>query len=215
MAQILAFGDSNVEGVLDSGGGWVGRLKKEINKKNMADDDYWCMVRNLGISGDTSIGLIARFMDETKARMNEGDDPVVIFGIGGNDSAYVGKIGNPCVPEKRFERNINALMMEAKKFTDRVIFLEINMRDEDKVYRKPWLGFINQKYFYGNERSALYSSIIEKACNKHGIYFLKRSKEFGGNNYKKLLSDGLHLNARGHQVVFEDVLKFLNSKKWI
>jgi lysophospholipase L1-like esterase len=216
MTQILAFGASDAVGYWDPRGGWVARLREVMDRKRMADPDFWCAVRNLGLSGQTTMDLLKRFESETRERLGEGDIPIVIFWIGGNDSAYVGKIGKPKVPEKQFEKNIKALIKQAKKFTKNIIFLELTRVDESKVYDKPWLGWENNTdtdYFYSNERVKLYSAITRKICSKEKVYFLRLPKELRGNSYKKFLFDGLHLNSRGHELIFRNVLRFLYAKK--
>ena len=54
MVQILIFGDSIAWGAWDKEGGWVQRLRKLIDEKNLSDPEFYCLVYNLGVSGNKS-----------------------------------------------------------------------------------------------------------------------------------------------------------------
>ncbi len=68
MSQILIFGDSNTYGAWDPDGGWVARLRKFADEKNMEGKDYFVLVYNLGIDGDDTSGVLKRIESETVAR---------------------------------------------------------------------------------------------------------------------------------------------------
>lgn len=81
MAHYLIFGDSITQGFNDLTGGWVQRLRESLTL-----DDF---VINLGVSGDTSDGLLARFEVELKPRLStEGESNIILIAIGSNDSAW-------------------------------------------------------------------------------------------------------------------------------
>ena len=214
--QILAFGDSEVEGFFDSEGGWVERLKKLMSIKMMKNDKFWCEVRNLGVSGNTSKDLARRFTSETKARLIETSrKSIILFEIGMNDAAYFRKIGNPKVPEKEFEININKLIKEAKRFTNKIVFIAGHPIDEKKVYLSPFIGAFENKYFYSNDRIARYNTLVEKTCQRQDVFFLDVSKKLREGNYKRFLFDGLHLNSKGHEFLFRAIRDFIYDKKWL
>lgn len=57
--NILVFGDSIALGLWDENGGWVGRLTEFLIKRSIAADlEENFEVYNLGISGDTTEGLL-------------------------------------------------------------------------------------------------------------------------------------------------------------
>ncbi len=80
--RILCFGDSFVAGVGDpSGLGWVGRVVAASHDAGRPITAY-----NLGIRGDTSADVAARFEAETAARTrNAGARYGVVLGFGAND----------------------------------------------------------------------------------------------------------------------------------
>ncbi len=71
MAGILVFGDSISYGAWDIEGGWVSRLRKFLDKKNLSEENFDCKVYNLGISGDNSSGVLNRFEFETRQRIRK------------------------------------------------------------------------------------------------------------------------------------------------
>jgi lysophospholipase L1-like esterase len=85
MTQILVFGDSNTWGAWDrEKGGWVNRLRLFLDREG---DDVF--LYNLGISDNTTQDVLGRFEFETKQRMKEDPDLVIIFDIGSNDSQFL------------------------------------------------------------------------------------------------------------------------------
>ena len=53
--MLLVFGDSITYGLNDDKGGWVGRLRKELEKDNLANAGHVeNSVYNCGIRGDTT-----------------------------------------------------------------------------------------------------------------------------------------------------------------
>ena len=71
MPQILIFGDSIIYGAWDREGGWAARLRKFLDEKTLTEEDFYCLVYNLGISGDTTEDLLERFEFETEQRIKE------------------------------------------------------------------------------------------------------------------------------------------------
>jgi len=76
--NVLVFGDSIGLGLWDENGGWVGRLTEFLVKKSIAsdlDEDY--EIYNLGVSGDTTEGLVERFEFETRYRVGESETAII------------------------------------------------------------------------------------------------------------------------------------------
>ena len=78
MTQILVFGDSIDLGMWDVEGGWVQRLRRFLDKKTLADSNFYYEVYNLGISGDTAEDLLESFEFETKKRLSNGEEAIFI-----------------------------------------------------------------------------------------------------------------------------------------
>ncbi|MBS3125805.1 hypothetical protein J4211_06190 [Candidatus Woesearchaeota archaeon] len=133
MTTILIFGDSIAYGAWDAQGGWVARLRKLVDKRN-ADpkDDFYCLVYNLGVSGDTTADVLQRMNAEINAR--EKDDLILVFSIGGNDAVYIPSKKSNKVAPAEFEKNINKIIKQAKKYTNHSLFTGIIPMDESKTH---------------------------------------------------------------------------------
>jgi len=192
MTQILIFGDSITYGAFDKKGGWVEGLKEKLMGKDI-------LVYNLGVSGDTTIDLLDRFENETRARYD--NDTTLILEIGINDSYH-----SDITPEM-FENNIQELIKKAKKYSKKIVFLGLTPVDESKTNPLPW----NKNAFYKNNKIQKYSNIIKEVCKRNSIHFIEISNNFAKTDYKILLHDGLHPNTKGHEKIFEIVSKDLNK----
>lgn len=101
--DIIAFGDSLVEGVGGSGGGFVSVLEQEIGQP----------IINLGRAGDTSGDGLARLNE-----LNEYDPKVVIVLLGGND--YLRRL-----PQEQTFRNLEAIIENIHERGSMVLLLGI------------------------------------------------------------------------------------------
>jgi len=210
----LIFGASITCGFWDKEGGWVARLRKLIDEKNLsgiANLEFFCPVYNLGISGDSSDDLLARFTFETKHRIDETEKSSFIFSIGTNDSRFVpSKNDNGTGPEK-FGENIKKLIDLAKKYSQEIVFVGLLPVEELKTTPIFW----NEDSVFKNEYIKKYNNIIRGICAEKGVYFIDIFDEWTGSDYKKLLEDGLHPNSEGHEKIFQSVRDFLVAKKII
>ncbi|MEK6825612.1 MAG: SGNH/GDSL hydrolase family protein [Nanoarchaeota archaeon] len=208
MTTLLVFGDSIVWGAWDSEGGWVARLRKEIDKKNLLDPDFYCSIYNLGISGDTSTGLLSRFLSEAKIRINiEQEDPIIILAIGTNDAKFFINKQNHKTNQNQFRKNIAQLIMQATSLTSKVIMLSPVKVDESKVNTLPK----NTERMLYNKDFTVFAKIIQEEAHKEDVHFLNLQTSF---DIKTMLhEDGLHPNEKGHEYMFQKVKEFLIGKK--
>lgn len=207
--RILVFGDSFGAGFYDlEMGGWVNRLKILTDKKTVKNTDYDCSVYNLSVSGDSTRELLARFDIETKGREHSVEELVIIFAIGINDSYYFDKEKKTNVSEKDCIKNIQKLINLAKKYSSKIFFVGLTPVDQKKVNPVPWRTEIS----YDNNKIEAYDLIIKKICKENNIDFIDVMNKFKKENYHLLLIDGLHPNAKGHQLLFEIVRDFLEEK---
>ena len=215
MTQILVFGDSITYGAWDTKGGWVQRLRKFVDNKNLNEKNYYCIIYNLGISGDTTEWLLERFEKEIKSRLKELEKEeklVIIISMGSNDCAFDNEKNKTDVSDAKFNENISKLIKIAKKFTSDLIFVGFNPVDESKVNPIPW----NPSYSYINKDIQRFDSIVKKNCTDNELDFISIFEKLTNENYNKLLSyDGVHPNNEGHKRIFEEVKKILLEKKLI
>jgi len=213
MTRILVFGDSITAGSYDhEEGGWVNRLRKFLDVKVLTESKFSYRIYNLGISGDTTEGLLHRLESEAKNRIKETEDNVIIFQIGLNDSILILDKGKLITSSKKFSKNIQKLVKISSKITKNIIFVGLTPVNESKVVPIPW----RREAAYKNEHIRKYDYIIKEVCNKNNVKFVEMFQEIGKvNYYDKLLEDGVHPNSEGHQKMFEIIKDFLIDNKMI
>ena len=185
--RICVFGDSIAWGACDyEKGGWVERLKVDLLKHTDID------VYNFGVSGNTTIDLLARFGAEVAIMKPE----IIVIAIGINDSKY---LSNPEVPEvnlKDFETNTLALIDKARRVTNRLAFIGLTPVDETKTMPRTHQENIK---FYENRIIQNYNSVVASICQREEIQFINLFNLLKNSD----LEDGLHPNSNGHQIIFD------------
>ena len=115
MAQILIFGNSIIYGAWDKEGGWVSRLRKFLDEKNLSSGpNFYCLVYNLGISGNTTDDLLERFEFEIKQRLKEDEETIILFAIGINDSQFLQSENNFRTSMRKLNKMLLCGMVEAE-----------------------------------------------------------------------------------------------------
>ncbi len=197
---ICVFGDSLVWGAWDLElGGWVNRLRLWFDDFDESDEGYH-FVYNLGIDGDNSKGVLSRIKSECQSRKPH----VIIIAIGSNDSA------NPehriSIPLEDFEKNINKIINISKEFTDKMLFLSIDLVDESRTNPTAW----DKTLFYSNKRTKTYNDTLLNICNDNKIPVI----DITGIS-KKDSPDGVHFTSKDHEKIFQKVRNFLVNNKWL
>jgi len=182
-----------------------------LDEKHFIEPDFEYSVYNLGVSGNTIGELLERFEFETKQRLEEGEEIIIIFQIGINDSQFVISENKLRTSPEKFKENIQNLIKVAKIFTQKIIFVGLTLVDESKTAPIPW----NPNKIYKNENIKRNNEIIKSVCKENNIYFIEIFDKWLKSDYKNLLEDGLHPNSQGHQKIFETVKDFLIQNKII
>src|SRR5271157_5203514 len=102
--QILVFGDSITYGACDSEGGWVQRLRKFLDGKNLINTEVYYSVYNLGVWGNAIEDLLKRLEFETKQRIEENEEVMFVFAIGVNDSNFIYSKTTFKTPSGKFQK---------------------------------------------------------------------------------------------------------------
>ena len=202
--RVLVFGDSITQGFWDIEGGWVARLRKHYDKRqleNLENRDE-PTIFNLGISGDVVKGLLMRVENEVEARRWQWPDEqfTLIFAIGINDSAFRDNEDRSNLDT--YQRELRALLEKAKKHSNRIMFVGLTPCVEDLVNSR--LGK-NKKLT--NSRILEFDKILRDFCQQHKIAYVPIFEEFKSrlDAGEDLLPDGLHPNGQGHELIFQIV----------
>lgn len=108
--RICAIGDSIMNGTGDPEAlGWIGRL---VQPRKRADRQI--TLYNLGIRGNTSADIRARWRDEATKRQAPGVETGLVFAFGVNDSVIDGQTGRPRVDPAETAENAAAILADAR-----------------------------------------------------------------------------------------------------
>jgi acyl-CoA thioesterase I len=204
MQAILCFGDSITFGKGDiAKRGWCGRLQASF--ENDADNRF---VYNLGIPGDTTIGLLERLEIEACARARtkyDDDRSCTLIAIGTNDARLNG--GVPETPIEAFSKNIDAILTIAKRYAS-VGVIGLTPVDESLTHDYEGTSFTN-------ERIRAYNEALRKIARTHDVPFLDLLDPFLQEPYRTMLEDGLHPNKKGYEWMYAQIVPFLIENELI
>lgn len=201
--DFFVFGDSNTQGFWDSKGGWATRLKQYFDgwmtiAPRFPKHGFYYMVYPLGITDDTTKKILERFEFEAEKRIAwETTEETFIFQIGTNDTAFL--------DIKESEKNIEEIIKRAKRFSNKIFFLEVAPVDERFTKPVAW----NKKCFYYNKKIARFNKMLNAAARKNGAKVILIFDSLRKINYKRMLADGTHFNDEGHEYIFRKVRDFL------
>lgn len=188
--SICVFGDSIAWGAYDPiNGGWVTLLRNYVEREWERFNDK--SVYNLGICGETTTSLLARFENEFKAREPE----IVIFAVGTNDSSNWNVGGQPVVPPSEFKHNLARLTQIATHYTNQIVFVGLTPIDESITH-----PFDTENTFELTQTKN-YNQLISNHCLQQNILFIDLMSRLTLED----IEDGVHPNTKGHQKIFAAV----------
>jgi len=199
--RICIFGGSITEGHLDlEQGGWVERLKRNLNAPNKT-----LRIFNLGVSAESTQEILKRIAKESKVRQAN----VIIFAGGTNDSRFLkGNENNTFTKLPKFEKNLQKIYKISKRLKAKLIFAGASPCDDTKTQPVPW----DTNHSYSNKQINLYNQTTEKFCKKNNLPFIEFNSEI---TLEDISDDGLHPNPQGHEKIFRLVKQKLEESKII
>lgn len=172
----ILFGDSIAYGVGDKASfGWFNRIRK---MKNQSNNYYF----NLAIPGENSGDVLNRVDRELKARCNKQDEIVVIYALGIKDALLLNQESDH---DKNFSKSVLELIRITQKYTSCLYFL--GLLDVDLQVRSEYKSTHIKKI----------DETLKQACKISEVPYI----DMKGLISKENLSDGLHPNEFGHQVI--------------
>ena len=201
MAVIYAFGDSITYGAWDiEKSGWAARLRVFLDEKQQKDPSFYGLFYNLGIPGETTEGLIKRFVQETQARGRGGEEAIFIFAFGANDNAYLVSKERFRVPKETYISNLDEVITKAQVISPKIILLNITpVIDEANALPR------NDKV-RANSYVKEYNEALGTFAKEKGLPLVDVYSVFMNAGYESLFDeDGLHPNAEGHRLIFKAV----------
>ena len=194
--------------------GWAGHLKKHIKKEHKNSDknpfgikiikntrEKNRLFKNFAIPGNNSVDLLDKLKRKGMKiiEKNKDRDYTIIIAIGTNDSQIEKFKIIKSIEENKFSNNIKKILKLSKKLSKRVIVIGLLPVDELKT------AYEKRKSVYVNDRIKRYNEILKESSKKENVEFVDFYMDWMKKDYKKLLSDGLHPNIKGHKLIFEKI----------
>lgn len=199
--RVLVFGASITQGFWDTEGGWVARLRRHYDQIQVKRPTTYDQpeIFNLGISGDTTKGVLERFKNETEARLWPGEKFAFIFSVGTNNAVIENGI-NRSSP-KEYGADLEKLIAQAREFSKLIMFVGLPPCEESKTTPIPW----DKTIHYTNERIVLIDKAMREICIRNDFIHVPVFELFQEKIAKNedLLADGLHPNNEGHELIFQ------------
>lgn len=193
--RILVYGDSITQGFYDSQGGWVERLRRRYDTATNSGDRPTFF--NLGISGDMTANVVKRFAVETENRRSLNQGFAFIFAIGINDTYLKG--GQPVSTPEAYADALDMLFAAAGHYSNRILFVGLTPVDEPRTTPVSWINID-----YTNARILEFEDVLRKFCLKNELPHVEVFGKFQAKQKEQnLLSDGLHPNDAGHELIAE------------
>lgn len=187
------FGDSVVQGCYVKTC-WADHLRQYLEKKY---NNNYVVVCNLGVSADTTEGLLTRFDNEASFRTPTS----LTIAIGVNDTLYIKEKNNTAIKKDAFRDNLNKLVSKAKAFTNDITFVGLVLGDDSIL--KPFPESDTGKC-YDRELVKQYDNIISEVAKANECKFIPLYDKLNFEDF----FDGLHPNDNGHQKMFEEIKKY-------
>ena len=201
--QILAYGDSITHGSHVSMG-WADQLRSHLFDAFYENDpDGYPRMYNLGIPGETTMGLVQRFESETKARVRaKYGSMIFLISYGTNDAATLEASSEHVISIEHYESNLREVLEKARSLTNRVALLA----SPPVIEGKPNPNSKNRL----NGDIEEYNNLLVRLADEYGTELLDLYGEFNKQGSVKLFTeDGVHPNDLGHTVIFDIVKEYI------
>ena len=221
--SVIVFGDSITNRANDDeGGGWTSRLWSKIYQEFNTEyaPGVICSshsVIELGIGGDDIVGVSKRFERELFTRVDftdpqEAKDAVVGIAVGVNDSRIVEDTGRNFVEIEMYQSVYELVVDRLKEIGVNVFLVGLNPADETKVRPCQW---IDEPTSYVNKEIEKYNEVISSIADGRDVLFADVlpvfKNEIATNGPDSLLSDGIHPNAKGHELIALEVFNTIKN----
>lgn len=185
--RVLFFGDSLVAGVRDPMGmGWVGRVVAASFAEGLPLTAY-----NLGVRGETSQQVAARWRAEALPRLLPGTDPMIVLSCGANDTTV--EDGRLRVETEQSCSALSAILEGAAAVGARVLMIGPAPVDDPEQ----------------NERIRTLSAVFADVCHRAGVSFVSVVEPLLASQVwmaEVAADDGAHPAAEGYGALSQLVI---------
>jgi lysophospholipase L1-like esterase len=194
VTRILFFGTSVDHGFWGEEGGWVQRLRRDLDTYSRNHEEDFSLY-NLSISGETTERILDRIENEIEAR-EDFQETHVYLGVGGcNDSQVELETGQNWIPPEEYRENLEKIIEIAHKHAEKVVLFSTRPVDESEVYPMPW----KETHGYLNEEQEKYTKLLKEKAEEKELPLVNFSEELEEKEWKEKLYDGVHPDTEGHR----------------
>lgn len=205
MASIICFGDSITRGESDAVyGGWCDRIKTRLIKQFLETGKDKISVFNMGISGETTNGLVQRFQHEFVSRQALDQKDTVLFGYGANDLAN--QDGHYLVDINAYIDNLSRCIEFSQQQGADVVLVNIT---PIAAYLDGIPNVNNRIRNDGN--ICRYNQALLDLSGKYSVALIDVYTPFNADKEAYLTADGLHPNSAGHELLYQVISTSLSS----
>ncbi len=200
--NVIFIGDSIANGYFDEENiGWCGRLSQKILQNHSGKFIF----NNISQSGDNIADITYRATCELLTRHAD----IVIINAGINDL------------RRRVDSNLELDFSEGVRIMYWNKLLDIVNKPGAETVVLELLPTVEERYTTSatlirrNQDVERYNEIIENICKNRNIKFIKQYAQWKSRNLKELYKDATHPNAKGHQIIADEVYDELVKLKVI
>lgn len=194
--SVLFVGDSITLGWGDEEiGGWPDRVIARL-RPTRAVTAY-----NLGIRGDTSTQILARWRDEVGRRLRPPGTAALVFAYGANDAKLDTDGRSPLLPVETVRHNTRQILGEATR-RHPVLFVGPAPVEEATLARA--LNPDGDRAMPSNRQIATVSAALAEEAAEAGVPYLDLAARLAGDGgwFAALReTDGIHPSARGYDII--------------
>ncbi len=205
--RVCFVGDSLLLGTGDDDFlGWPGRV---MQRERQAGHDV--TMYNLGIRGDTSKMIAARWRAECEARLPKDNPRALVFSFGCNDMAM--ENGELRVPVEESVATARAMMSAVKAWLPTLWVGPMPVNDDDM----PFSSAPGRARFLSSSRNAVLGDMYEEVADELGIPYLDVFTPLAANSdWPKyyIKGDGVHPRREGHAMMADLIIGWDAWRKW-
>jgi len=209
MTNFLVIGDSIVYGINDETRmGWAGHLHEKLKPYFPGKFRFY----NRGIGGDCSIDVQQRLGSEISALQPD----YIIIAVGVNDTQILLPGNQPSISNLKASRTWHKILSVASGTNAKIVVISpLPVDDASPVIEKEaeitGVTAVDYKTKYISE----YNEMLKKVCSHYDVKYFDLFSLWQEIDYAGMLTDGLHPNAKGHQLISEQIFALLNEHKII